>query len=316
MNSRSDRFHLKKLLIILLQLFVGGTFIFSAISKLPTLEVFGWTIVENTPLNWTISEWLARLLIGTELFLGIFFVFHFPIKKYFIPISLGLLTTFTLYLIIIWVQYGNHGNCGCFGDLLPMTPLESIIKNICLAIAIGVCKVLGSEYKFPYQRVLIAAIGTLCLAFPIWFLPPESIYIQDEEPHLKRPIPLSILYQSHINKAPSAELRKGKHIIAFMSLTCSFCRKAAIRLRIMKKKNPTLPIHLILNGDSTNLKPFFEETQATNLPFTHFNGVTEFIKMNEGTSLPSIKWVVDTTLVRESNYITLNERGILKWIKN
>ena len=37
--------------------------------------------------------------------------------------------------------------------------------------------------------------------------------------------------------------------------------------------------------------------------------------MNGGYSFPTIKWVKDTTLVRESNYLTLNEKDILAWLK-
>ena len=27
-------------------------------------------------------------------------------------------------------MFGDSENCGCFGDLIPMTPLQALIKNI------------------------------------------------------------------------------------------------------------------------------------------------------------------------------------------
>jgi hypothetical protein len=37
--------------------------------------------------------------------------------------------------------------------------------------------------------------------------------------------------------------------------------------------------------------------------------------MNGGYALPTIKWIKDTTVVKESNYINLDEKDILDWIK-
>jgi hypothetical protein len=46
-----------------------------------------------------------------------------------------------------------------------------------------------------------------------------------------------------------------------------------------------------------------------------FNGAQEFTLLNDGYTLPTIKWVVDTTVVRESNYLNLQEDEILSWLK-
>ena len=64
----------KKIVGSVLSIIIGLVFIFSAVSKIPTLEQFGWTIVETTFFNWTMAEWLARILIGLELWLGILFI--------------------------------------------------------------------------------------------------------------------------------------------------------------------------------------------------------------------------------------------------
>ena len=55
---------------------------------------------------------------------------HF-IKSFVIPITILLLTAFCIHLGIQMVEHGAmNGNCGCFGQLIPMTPLEAAIKNI------------------------------------------------------------------------------------------------------------------------------------------------------------------------------------------
>ncbi len=304
----------KKVLVSILSVFIGAVFIFSALSKIPTIEQFGWTIVETTFLNWTMAEWAARLMIGLELFLGILFIAHLRIKKIAIPISIFILVIFTIYLFLVIKQHGGTGNCGCFGEVIAMTPLESIYKNVILLFLIGLLYFFSLEWTFKYSNWILTLLGILSVAVPIAINPPESIYIYDKEPDIMQPIPLSLLYNANDNPPPKIELRKGKHIITFMSLTCEYCRKAAKRIRIMKEKHPELPFYAVLNGDSTNMDDFFKDTRMNNIDWSIFNGADRFATMNGGNSLPTIKWVKDTTLIRESNYLTLDENEIIQWL--
>jgi uncharacterized membrane protein YphA (DoxX/SURF4 family) len=305
----------KKIIFTVLSLIIGGTFIFSAISKIPTLEQFGWTIVETTFLNWTMAEWFTRILIGFEFFLGILFIIHFKIKKIAIPFSIALLTAFTLYLFLVIKQYGASGNCGCFGEYIPMTPLQSIFKNVGMIVILAVMQFIQYEWNFKWKNLLTIFLLLGSILIPILFSPPESIYLAEKEPILNKPIPLSLLYHSNNNKAPIKELRKGKHVIAFMSMTCEYCRKAAKRMRIMKEKNPSLPFYIILNGDSSKLNEFFNDTRATNVDYSIFNGVEQFTTLADGHSLPKIRMVEDTTVYKEPNYITMDEKSIVTWLK-
>ena len=304
----------KKIPFIFICVLVGSVFIISAISKLPSLEQFGWTIVETSFLNWTAAEWIARILIGLEFFLGILFISHIRIKKIAVPLSLFLLTVFTIYLFLVIRLYGLHVNCGCFGEWIPMTTVQSIVKNMLLILLILIVSYNSSELQFKLVKPVTFIICLLSLLIPFLWLPPESIYIYEKEKPLHQPIPLSLLYHSSINKAPDTELRKGKHIISFMSLTCRFCRKAAKRLRIMKEKHPELPFYMVLNGDSTSLKEFFNDTRSSFIDYSVFNGAEQFSQMNGGYGLPTIKWVMDTTVIKESNYINLDEKDILDWL--
>jgi uncharacterized membrane protein YphA (DoxX/SURF4 family) len=305
----------KKILFTILSLTIGAVFIFSAISKIPTLEQFGWTIVETTIFNWTMAEWSARILIGFELFLGILFIIHFRIKKVAIPLSIALLTAFTLYLFLVIKQYGTSGNCGCFGEYIPMTPLQSVVKNAGMIFILAMMSRIQYEWNFKWANLLTMLLLLGSISIPIIISPPESIYLAEKEPILNKPIPLSLLYHSQNNKAPIIELRKGKHVIAFMSMTCEYCRKAAKRMRIMKEKNPSIPFYIILNGDSSKLNDFLKDTRASNIDFSIFNGVEQFITLADGHALPKIRWVEDTAVYKEPNYITMDEEAIEKWLK-
>jgi len=71
------------------------------------------------------------------------------------------------------------------------------------------------------------------------------------------------------------DLRKGKHLIAFMSLTCPHCKAAAAQLEKLKQGNPDLPVHLIFmdheHRDSL-LQQFLMQTGIEAVPYDFLEG--------------------------------------------
>src|SRR5690606_35750896 len=92
------------------------------------------------------------------------------------------------------------------------------------------------------------------------------------------------------NKPAPIELRKGKHIVAFMSLTCSHCKKAAFLLQVIHRQHPELPIFFVLNGHPDFLEDFFNETHAKGVPHILFRGGDEFQSM-AGPGVPAIYYI-------------------------
>lgn len=304
----------KRSMAFLVSMLIGLFFIFSAYSKIPTLEQFGWRITETTFLNWTLSEWIARFIIGLEFFLGILFLFHLRLKRLGIPLAILTLSVFSVYLLYVIFILKETQDCNCFGDVLSMTPLQSLIKNGFLIGILWILRTIRFSWTFNYVKPVLIGAFLVCLLVPFVMSPPDSIYLNDPDPQLNRAIPLSLLYEK-APIPPKVELRKGKHILLFLSLSCTFCKKAAERMRVMKAKNPSIPFYAIMNGRAEELNAFIAETRMNNIPYTLFNGADNFTTLNGSYSLPTIKWVNDTTVVRESNYITLKESEILRWLK-
>jgi thiol-disulfide isomerase/thioredoxin len=114
-------------------------FLVSALAKLypsPHFAITTFEIKQLMPLGFSegVAQILSRLLIGVEFALGFLILQPHYIKKVIIPATIALLAVFIIQLSIEIAVNGNEGNCGCFGTLLPMTPIEAIIKNI---VAIG-----------------------------------------------------------------------------------------------------------------------------------------------------------------------------------
>ncbi len=123
----------------ILRVIISALFILSAVTKMVTGEwalanslwMFEKQLVDLGICSWCGSHYLARLLIGFELALGIAILFPYLIKKLVIPVTMALLAAFCIHLTMQMIEFGPmNGNCGCFGQAIPMTPLEAFIKNI------------------------------------------------------------------------------------------------------------------------------------------------------------------------------------------
>ena len=114
-------------------------FLLSAAAKLYPSPTFGITLFEIKQLlplgfNACFAPYFSRFIIGAEISLGLALLQPHFLKSIVVPISTLLLAVFVGHLTYEIIVTGNEGNCGCFGALLPMTPLEAIIKNL---LAIG-----------------------------------------------------------------------------------------------------------------------------------------------------------------------------------
>lgn len=138
----------KELLLKIGQLILSFLFIFGAVSKLISMPFFDGMVAElllgenyfdnANGMLWV--QWLTRILVAAELVLGFALLQNKWFKNLVLPATMGMLVLFTIHLFYEGFRQVNgftEGNCGCFGDVLPMTNLESIIKNV-LGMAIGI----------------------------------------------------------------------------------------------------------------------------------------------------------------------------------
>jgi hypothetical protein len=260
----SDKF--LKILAIICSVLLGLVFIFSAISKLYPIEPFEYTFVGLGIAGWQSSLFIARLFIGLELACGILLLANLWLKRFTIPFVALILIIFNIYLALEIYKFGNKGDCGCFGQYLHFTPLEGILKNIVLLL---LCALIYFYHKGVYFKRIKLVTAFIIIASLVTPFILNTVDIQTSAQHysgeLNYKLDLDILYKDKNNKPPQVELRKGKWVIAFMSLTCPHCRIDAKKLHIMKLKNPALPIHMVLNGKDKNLKAFFDDTRANNV---------------------------------------------------
>jgi thiol-disulfide isomerase/thioredoxin len=110
---------------------VSILFLVSAVSKMFPLWMFEKQLVDLGICGWCDAPYFSRLLIALEVAIGIAILQRHFLKRFVIPVTTFLLVAFCVHLSIEMVKHGAmNGNCGCFGQLIPMTPLEAFIKNV------------------------------------------------------------------------------------------------------------------------------------------------------------------------------------------
>lgn len=296
---------------------MGLLFIYSGYAKLQPIEPFEFTFVDIGIAGWRTAPFIARFMIGLEFFIGLLLIFGLFIKRLTIKLTVISLLIFCLYLVFVIINTGNNGNCGCFGNKISMTPLEALIKN---GITLVACFFIYKYYNgLNYGKISKWLLGVLFLgsfALPHILnyvdLDYSSAYLTKKEDHFK--LELDSLYKDAKKKVPPRSLSKGKHIIAFMSMSCPHCRIAAKKLRIIHEKNPSISMYLVLNGEDEKIKPFFEDTKATNIQYCILNG-KNFIFL-AGLNMPAIYMVNNSVVENWVDYMHLDQTEIEKWLQN
>lgn len=290
-----------------IRILIAALFLVSAYGKVyPDPSAYGtismFEIKQLYPLGFSaeLAKIFSRSLIGVEFALGLFLLFPFDLKKWVIPALIAMLSIFVVHLTIEIFTTGNKGNCGCFGALLPMTPLEAIMKNV---LSIGLLALLWKRYgaQLPERSNIwfLTTILSLCMLLMFIFVPtykaatvtessvgepgPDTTQIAIGDPVVSRPEtiagtteiskdttktkpkdvgpkPKKSGYEKHF-----ANINEGKKIICFFAPSCDHCRATAKQLTALKNSTPGFPEIQILFMDEAaeEIPDFFKFAGAT-----------------------------------------------------
>ncbi len=328
---RKASFYIARVCGLLLLLAMSATFFYSAYTKcgiefqlkgwLPQVvetpatanafDSFQWTFLDLGISSIFVSGVIARLMIGMEVLLGAFLLFHIFLRQFTYKAVIAVLSVFIIYLLVVIMKQGNSGNCGCFGNSVSMTPLQAIIKNLVMIAVTVVLMFIYPVRPYKYQEYwsMLLALAAFSLPFVV-----NTMYTGTAPEKYTQAIDLNLLYK--FDERPNVELRKGKHIIAFMSLTCPHCKKAAYLLQVIHREHPELPIYMVLDGAEEHKKAFFDETHAEHVPYLYYHHKDEFLQL-AGPGVPAIYWVNNGMIEYKSKYAyyQLDPSFMREWVR-
>ena len=139
---------LPSIIATIVKMLLGMLFFFSAASKYVAIEHFELYIYSFDIFTQGACFVIARLVLALELLVGTMLIsnrFH----QFSCTLCLLMQVAFTAFLIYA-IAIGRQDSCNCFGDLLPFTPVQSLIKNVIL-LALTVVALLGADTAWrPY----------------------------------------------------------------------------------------------------------------------------------------------------------------------
>tara|TARA_B100001093_G_scaffold466903_1_gene485689 strand:- start:4 stop:930 length:927 start_codon:yes stop_codon:yes gene_type:complete len=239
-----------KNITLISRLLISGLFLLSAIAKLYPTPLYGITKVfeegQLIPMGFSedFAPFLSRLIIAFEFFIAFAILQTHYIKKLIIPSTILLLIIFNVDLALD-IFVGNDENCGCFGQLIPMTPTEAFIKNIfTILLLIFIYRNVNDKKESSFLLLLNGYLIISVLMFSLLPIATNSSSKQISS------------YSSYVDEA--FNINEGKKILCFFDAGCEHCMDAAKSLTEIASNSTEFPdVHIIFSDTEEGKIPDF-----------------------------------------------------------
>ncbi len=320
-----------------LRIIVAILFIVSALAKLskgqlldsPYFAISTFEVKQLYPMGFSegFAPFFSRTLIGIELALGLLLLQNNWLRKFIVPVTSLLLLVFIGHLsYVTFLSGGNSGNCGCFGELLPMTPIEAIIKNIAaVGLLIYLYKLLPKVAKdgnfWVLTTVLFATILSIYMLAPIQ-PPANNFEVSTPEDVTNDTIQkatvdtsAAIVSKDSIKKVETlktnikqvtnepeqhksgytqyfSKIDTGRKTLCFFVPGCDHCREAAKELTELKQKDKNFPeISIIFMNEEADLIPDFFKYVGAEYPYKIIEVIPFWKVLGSGKDTPGVKYL-------------------------
>ncbi|MCK9626968.1 MAG: hypothetical protein M0R37_00080 [Bacteroidales bacterium] len=296
---------------LVLNLIIGLIFILSSILKLCSIEDFELYLFSFGIFRFSFYSFIARLIIGLELCLGVGYIINIY-HKFFYYTIFAITICFTIILGYLLIT-GSNENCHCFGEAVNITPLESIIKNMLLLILLKLSKKKTDPIiDLPNRYLFITAMSLLFIA-PFFVNPPTSIKA------LTSPVKTINVqtFNKFIRSNPEIDWGRKTKAIFFFSTACNHCKMTARKAsQIMENNN--LPkeniMFLFWKVNNNSVKEFLFNTGSEAIRYD-FMDIVELLTITEGR-VPAIVFYDNSGNPAVYNINTLDESKLIMLLKN
>lgn len=300
-----------KWLKLLLRLFIGGFFIVSAYGKLDSMEGFEIYIFRSSFFSFDVATFVARFIIAAELIAGFGFITKFSYK------AIWRLTTLFILLLTIFLAWqvlaGDEGNCFCLGELMEMSPTESLLKNVVLILLLMMVRTEQDTWNFSFKTVIKVALFVGAFAAPFIASPPD-VFVKGRFKAAEHN--QQVLEESVEDGTIPVEFVNGRSLLSFYSTGCKYCKMSATRISVIVDKNQINKgkVHQVFWGEETDPTEFYEKTHS--MPFDYVGMETKkYLDITKGR-MPLILLIEDGKVVDEMTYRTIDAGKIITFLKD
>ena len=257
---------------------IGSVFIIAAFLKLISIDEFEIYIYSFNVFSFLATTIISRLIIAGELLIGMFLIFNLY-HKFTWTSTLIVECGFTLFLIFV-ALFRNEDNCHCFGELIELSPVDSIVKNV---ITIALLFLIKNDIERKHKTLLPLIFGILSIVVTFVVVPMDSVY--NKIFSAEKEISTIDLYDSFddmlkidfteenvsIDSTTSFATHNDKHLLVIVSSGCKYCQLGVKKLSlIVKNKNlNSKKVNIVIWGSREGIKDFREKTNTQNYSYWH-----------------------------------------------
>ena len=287
---------------------IGSMFIIAAILKLMSIDEFEIYVYSFDVFNFLLTTLFSRLLITGELVIGLLLIFKMCYKITW-RATLSVQILFTLFLVYVLV-FRKDDNCHCFGELVELSPMESIVKNVVVIGGLFLIKTTRlQDHKTTSKFVGLRKVLLIAsVIIPFVVTPMDSVYkmIYSSEKEIStvdlyesfdKVVAMDFIDNDIVFDSTYVFEPKGDKVVAIVSSGCKYCRLGVKKLSLMMKNNGVTPddVNIFIWGSREGILNFREETMTEGCYYWH-------IMPHEA---------VDVTFGRFPTFIILKEKEIV-----
>lgn len=290
-----------------IRLLLGAFFIGTAVLKLLSIDNFEVYIYSFGLFSYTWTTFFSRLLIFIELLIGISLILKICFKQIW-WLTMLMMVGFTLFLIYAAI-FRNDSNCHCFGDLIELNPIQSILKNIItIALLFFIKNEESHDYKPVLKKWLVASTIVISLVVSFVLLPMDVIYnkIYSEKENVN-----TVSFYESMNDSTFVNLQHGRYLINYALAGCKYCRIGAEKLTLMVDRHgiPHDRIKFIIGGSDEAIGRFIESTGTSD--YEHWKiPAPKFMSITFG-KFPLYVFIEDGKVVKAGDFRMIDDDLII-----
>lgn len=232
-----------------MKMLLGVLFLVSALSKLYDIDTFEMYVFTYGFFSLNMTFIAARLVIVAELLVAIGLLSN--VWNKFVNIcTLLMLVCFTLFLGYA-ALIGRDESCQCMGPLVEFNPIQSILKNAVLLLwLLPVMRVQPWKWR-PKWYLWLPAIVLPIVAVFVYSAPDNWLFGPAEEVYNADKFDSAVAPEGDLAQY---NLDEGRHVVAFVTPGCPFCKMADEKLTYICRRNDldsTLFLNLMPTKDTT-----------------------------------------------------------------
>ena len=300
-----------RVLRLTIRLLLGVFFIGTAVLKLLSIDSFEVYIYSFGIVNFITTTFLSRLLIFIELLIGISLVLNICHRQIW-WLTMLMMAGFILFLVYAAI-FRNDSNCHCFGNLVELNPLQSIVKNIIvIALLIMIKDEQSHDYK-PVLRKWLMAL-TLVVSFVISFvlLPMDviynKIYSDNEEVN-------EVAFYESLSDSTYVDLRQGRYLINYVLAGCQYCRLGTEKATMMLDRHGISHdrLRFFVGGSDEAISKFIEMTGTED--YEHWKiPAPQFMAITYG-KFPLFVFIEDGKIVKAGDFRIVDDETIVTFFE-